>query len=211
MGSTKRPTSCAASILRRIRAWGAGTVFVPRDFLDLGARGAVDVALHRLAEQGTIRRLGRGLYDLPEVHPRLGALSPALDAVAHALARSHACTITPSEAACAQSLGVSTQVPAQAVYLTDGPSRTVTVDARTVRFSHASPGRRLGGDTKAGAVLRALRFLGRDDVTDSIVRRLQGVLDDADRRALQRLRIDVPAWMRPIVERIVARDSTRAA
>ena len=38
---------------------------IPVDFLDLGSRQAVDLALHRLVHKGTIRRLARGLYDYP--------------------------------------------------------------------------------------------------------------------------------------------------
>ena len=65
---------------------GRGSVFVPGDFLDLGSREAVDLALHRLARKGTIRRLARGVYDFPKQHPVLGLLSPSADAVARALA-----------------------------------------------------------------------------------------------------------------------------
>jgi hypothetical protein len=60
--------------------------FVPGDFLDRGSRETVDLALHRLALKGTIRRLARGVYDFPKGHPALGLLSPSADAVAHALA-----------------------------------------------------------------------------------------------------------------------------
>lgn len=42
-----------------------GVVFVTREFLELGSRAAVDEALSRLAREGVIRRLGRGLYDVP--------------------------------------------------------------------------------------------------------------------------------------------------
>ena len=61
-------------------------MFVPGDFLDLGSREAVDLALHRLTRKGTIRRLARGVYDFPKEHPVLGLLSPSADAVARALA-----------------------------------------------------------------------------------------------------------------------------
>lgn len=211
MGGVIQADSVASSILRRIRGWGPGSVFVPRDFLDLGARGAVDVALHRMVQDGVLRRLGRGLYDYPKVHPTLGVLTPSLDDIAHALARSNASAIVPSDAASANALGLSTQVPAQAVYLTDGPGRTVRIGTRTVRFAHASPGRMLGGDTRAGAVIRGLRFLGRDDVTDAVVRRLQTALNESDRRTIRKLMRDVPAWMVPILDRLTTAGTNLAA
>jgi Aconitase X/Family of unknown function (DUF6088) len=67
-----------------IDGWGRGSVFVPGDFLDIGSREAVDLALHRLGRKGTIRRLARGVYDFPKEHPVLGLLSPSADAVARA-------------------------------------------------------------------------------------------------------------------------------
>ena len=73
--------------MKRARAGGRGGVFTPRDFLDVATRAAVDQALSRLAKGGKLRRLARGLYDFPKVHPKLGPLSPAPDDVAQALAR----------------------------------------------------------------------------------------------------------------------------
>ncbi len=73
--------------MRRARAGGRGGVFTPSDFLDAAGRAAVDQALSRLVKTGKLRSLARGLYDFPKVHPTLGALSPAPDDVAHALAR----------------------------------------------------------------------------------------------------------------------------
>jgi Fic family protein len=43
--------------------------------VDLGSRQAVDLALHRLAKRGTLRRLARGLYDYPRIDPALGLLT----------------------------------------------------------------------------------------------------------------------------------------
>lgn len=58
----------------------------PGSLLDLGSRQAVDLALHRMVRKGTLRRLGRGLYDYPQTHPQLGPLLPPLEALAKALA-----------------------------------------------------------------------------------------------------------------------------
>ena len=50
-----------------------GSVFVTRDFLELGSRAAVDESLSRLIKEAVIRRLGRGLYDYPRLQmPRDG-------------------------------------------------------------------------------------------------------------------------------------------
>src|SRR5205085_11406462 len=94
-------------VLAAIHGRGRGSVFVPGDFLDLGSREAVDIALHRLARKGTIRRLARGVYDFPKEHPVLGLLSPSADAVARALARRDRTRRQPAEPTAANLLGLS--------------------------------------------------------------------------------------------------------
>src|SRR5437868_5439206 len=85
-GTRRKTQSIDSQILARINGWGRGSVFVPGDFLDIGSREAVDLALHRLTRKGTIRRLARGVYDFPKDHPILGLLAPSAADVARALA-----------------------------------------------------------------------------------------------------------------------------
>ena len=65
-------------MLSRIRSKGSGWVFTPADFLDLGGRTAIDLALLRHKRNGTIRQLARGIYDRPSRHARIGLLSPSV-------------------------------------------------------------------------------------------------------------------------------------
>ena len=99
------PPSTASRALLRIRAKGRGWVFVPTDFLDLGSREAVDAALGRLAGAGTIRRLGRGVYDFPRLHAKYGQRAPAVEAVAAAVARSRGESICSAEASSSSPTG----------------------------------------------------------------------------------------------------------
>src|SRR6202162_2390595 len=130
----KYPQSIDSMILAAINGRGRGAVFVPADFLALGSREAVDLALHRLARKGTIRRLARGVYDFPKEHPVLGLLSPSAEAVARALAGRDHTRLQPAGAYAANALGLSEQVPAKAVFLTDGPSRTVKIGPTTIQL-----------------------------------------------------------------------------
>lgn len=194
--------SISDQVLARIRSKGRGSVFVPTDFLDLGSRAAVDQALSRLVHAGTIRRVARGVYDYPKVHPRLGPLSPALDKVAIALARSTGSTIQLAGVHAANQLGLSTQIPAALVYLTDGPTRTVRVGNQVIQFRHAAPRRLAAAGTPAGAVLQALRYLGREGITADVVRTLRNALDHEDRASLRRQVRSAPAWARPAIDDI---------
>ena len=107
---------------------------MPVDFLEFGSREAIDVTLHRLAKQGVIRRLARGLYDLPKEHPVLGTLMPSAEAVAQAVAGRDRTRLQPAGANAANMLGLTTQVPAKMVFMTDGPARTVKIGPMTIQL-----------------------------------------------------------------------------
>jgi hypothetical protein len=80
-----------------------------------------------LTKAGKIRRIARGLYDVPKTHPTLGTLSPDPDAIARAIAAQTGYRLQPTPARAANVLGLSSQIPAQVVYLIDGSSRKITV------------------------------------------------------------------------------------
>ena len=126
-------------ILNRVRGTGSGWSFSPRDFLDLGERSTIDSALHRLTQRGDVRRVIRGIYDYPRFSELLQQqLSPDTDQVARALARKFNWRIQPSGATALNLLGLSTQVPARAVYLSDGPDRSYTVGNTGLAFEHTA-------------------------------------------------------------------------
>ena len=108
-------------IWARIDNLGPGKAFMAKDFLDIASRGSIDVALTSLTSAGKIRRIRRGLYDLPIVNPELGGeLSPDIDEAARHYRRRNRWTIIPDGPRAANLVGVSTQVPAKIVYLSDG-------------------------------------------------------------------------------------------
>jgi hypothetical protein len=186
--------SIDSNILSRIYGSGRGSVFTPGRFLDLGSRNAVDKVLSRLVQKGTIRRLARGLYDYPEHHPIMGILAPSPDAIAKALV-GQGIRLQPSGAYAANRLGLSTQVPARIVYLTDGPSRTVRVGNQEIRLQRTTP-RSMGPAGRiSGLVIQALRHLGQKHVDDAVIQTLQRKLSDQERKRLIKDIACAPAWV----------------
>ena len=191
-------------IMKRAQAAGRGGVYTPNDFLDVAARAAVDQALSRLVKTGKLRRLARGLYDFPKVHPKLGPLSPAADDVAQALARETGSRVQITGARAANALGLSTQVPAKNTYLTDGPARRVVLGKRVVDLRHASPKHLIAPGSPAGTVVQALRHVGpvrAADVAQVALRQLSA----SDKKTLASSAIQAPAWMRPTLVLIATR------
>ena len=174
--------SIQAAIVDRLRRQGRGKVFTPKDFLDLGSREAVDKALSRLAKAETVQRLGRGLYYYPKINKRLGIdIPPDFDEIADALARQTGSRIAPSGATAANRLGLSTQVPATPVYLTDGRSRQVRIGDCVVVVKHVPPKELPVGNRTSAMVLQALRHLGKDAVDSTVIGRVRNCLSPRSR------------------------------
>jgi len=192
-------------ILDRIRTAGRGKVFTSKDFLDLGSREAIDQALSRLARAGEIERLGRGLYHFPQLNERLGIpITPDTDEIAEALARQTGSRIAPSGAMAANRLGLSTQVPAKPVYLTDGRTRQVRVGKLVFVLRHAPPKELPLGSRISAMVFQALRHLGRSAVDSEAISRLRRSLSPQQKGELLRDARYTTDWIADVVRQVVA-------
>ena len=197
--------STGSKILRRIQARKRGWIFTPDSFVDLGTRRAVDLSLMRHRDSGLIRQLARGLYDYPKIDPLLGPLQPSTDDIASALAGRDATRLQPSGAYAANLLGLSTQVSAKAVYLTDGRTRTVQVGKRQIILKHTTPRNMATAGKISGLVIQALRHLGRKHVDQKIIARLDRRLDDGARKQLAKDIRYAPAWVADIIRSLIDR------
>ena len=203
----KSPQAIDSKILAAIRRRGRGPVFVPADFLEIGSRAAVDVALHRLVRKGTIRRLARGVYDFPKEHPALGPLAPSAEDIAQALAGRDRTRLQPAGAYAANALGLSEQVPAKVVFLTDGPARTVKVGPTTIQLRRTTPKNMEAAGRLSGLLIQALRELGHEHVTPERRAHLKRTIPaDKRRELLKDLRL-APAWMHPIFRELAEEEA----
>jgi hypothetical protein len=197
-------------ILKRLRR-GGGRVFTPKDFLALASRGATDQALSRLARSGVVRRIGRGLYCLPMISEKLGIeVPPDIDDIAQAVGRQTGSRVVPSGAVAANQLGLSTQVGATPVYLTDGRSRRVRTGKFVIQLKHVAPKELPAGARTSAMVFQALRYLGRRAVDDSVVRVLRRKLSPQQRHALVRDAQYAATWIAEFAHRVAEDRETPA-
>lgn len=189
-------------ILNRVYGRGRGCVITPGDFLDLGSREAVDVALHRLVKKGTIRRLARGLYDFPRTDPDLGLLSPTTDAIVKALKGRDKILLQPSGAYAANLLGLSEQVPMKIVFFTDGPARRVQLGKQVIILKHTTPRAMAAAGRVSGLIIQALRYIGQKHVDDTTVKLLRKRISTDDRKQLLHDIRYAPAWIAAIMRRV---------
>ena len=201
----RRMTCVADKIMKRVAAHGRGQwVCTPNDFLDFGARQAVDQALSRLVKAGRLRRLSQGLYDMPRASGILKRLAPPdVDAVVAAVARRDGVRVMPDGLLAANQLGLTNAVPAKSVYVTDGSSRSIKVAGRTIRFRHAGPRTMQWSGKPSASVAQALRWLGPAAVKDArVISTLRRVLPDTVKRDLLRNSRGLPGWAIPLVNEL---------
>lgn len=191
----KHTDSTDTQVLQRIQSHGEGWVFTPADFLDLGSRDAVATALKRHKAAGTIRLLGRGLYDSPRQHRQLGTLWPPIEQVAEAVARKDGLRLQPVGVYAANLLGLSEQVPAQVVYLTDGASRTVKVGPTEMVFKRTTPRQMAAAGRLSGLLIQAFRSMGAKHITPGQIEQLRSHIPAAERAQVLADLALAPAWM----------------
>ena len=187
--------SIVGRIKKRIYGKNRGFVFTKSYFFDLGHPKTVAKALERLADSGEIRRLARGLYDYPEKHPTLGNLPPNYERIAQALAGRDSLKIQPSGAYAANLLGLTEQVPAKIVFLTDGPNRTVQINKQQVVLKRTTPKNMATAGRISGLVIQALRHLGQPYVDDHIIELLKKRLSVKDKHQLMKDLRFAPVWI----------------
>jgi hypothetical protein len=190
------------TILSIIYSKGPGRVFTPKEFSHISAPGTIGVILTRLVEQGTIRRLSRGIYDYPKTHPELGELYPPPDVVARVIAERDHIRLMPSGAYAANLIGLSEQVPAKVVFLTDGKSRKFQIGKLSIELRRASPRFLSLAGQESGVVIQALRHLGQKHVENREVRKLKEILTPRTKKELLQNVTIAPAWMRPIIKEV---------
>jgi hypothetical protein len=195
-------------ILNRIYGNGRGWAFSQADFADLGARSTVDSALYRRERDGVIRRVIRGIYDYPR-HSRAigGRTSPNIDQVARALARKFAWRIQPDGATAQNLLGLSTQVPARAVYLSDGPDRSYTIGRTRLAFAHTALKEAGFKLPESRMIVQALKAFGEGRITPKVITQIRGQFDPTVRRRILLDTKTATGWVYAAIQEI-AKEST---
>lgn len=194
-------------IVDYVRRRGRGKVYTSKDLLHLGSRAAIDQTLSRLVKAGQLQRLTRGLYYYSKTNSRLGiVVGPSADEIAGALARQTGSRIAPSGALAANQLGLSTQVPAKHIYLTDGRSREVRVGNQVFALKHVAPKELPLASPMSAAVFQALRYLGVGSIDEEVIVRLRHRLSAKQQRELLQDARYTTGWIADIVRKITSGD-----
>ncbi len=153
-----------------ISGHGRGWAFSSSDLLKKFNRQQTDNILSDLAKEDKIRRVCRGIYDYPKYSEFLEQdLSPDIDQVARAFARKFNWRIEVHGDTALNMLGLSTQVVAKYIYLSDGPNRTYDILGTTLEFKKSSL-KNIGFKHKESSlIVQALKTLGKERVTEEVI------------------------------------------
>lgn len=194
-------SNVSQQIRQRIELLPNGEPFTPSAFMGCGTRASIDQALTRLTKAGLIERVSRGIYVRPEVSRFVGRVMPEPMQVAQTLAKSSGSLVQVHGAEAALRLELTTQVPTQPIYITSGRSRRVQVGQMEIRLQHVSRRKLALAGRPAGLALSAMWYLGKTEVTPSLVEKIRQKLGSSEFDALKAATSSMPAWMSDAVYR----------
>lgn len=179
---------------------GRGSLFFTDDFVAFGNAKAVNKVLERLVEKDEIIRVTRGIYTRPKQDPVLGQLRPTLNEIAKAIAKRDRARIIPTGAYALNALGLSTQMPVNVVYMTNGNPRKIAVGKRSIVFKKTSLRNIATIGEISALVIQALKEIGKDNVTEGQKNKIIGLLKkEKTEHLLNDLRL-APEWIRKIMK-----------
>lgn len=186
-----------------IAGHGRGWAFSSRDLLGRYSRQQADTLLSELAGQGRIRRVARGMYDYPGYSDLLGkTLSPDIDQVARAYARKFNWRIEVAGETALNLLGLSTQLPASYVYLSDGPNRRYDILGQTLEFKKSAL-KHVGFKYRESALMvQALKALGKEHVTVTMINKLRQQIEPALREKILKDSKNATGWIYEVIKDI---------
>lgn len=173
-----------------------GSVFVSTDFTDITDKKTVNMALLRLADEGLVKKILFGVYYKPEYNELLGeTVAPSPNKVAHALARNFGWTIVPCGDTALNLFGLSTQVLAQWVYVSDGAYKEYSFDNTVIKFKRTTNKEISNLSYKTALTIQALKALGKDNVSEQIILHLKKVLSKEDKEKMLAEAKSATSWV----------------
>jgi len=189
----------------RIKKKGRGNLFFARDFAALGTGDAIRKALQRIEKSGLIVRVAYGIY----CYPKFNTLKfiddkyslPTIEEIAYAIAKRDKIRIVPTAAHALNALGLSTQVPMNIVFITDGASRRIKVGkGRGILFKHTSEIRNLSYKSDLLMLINsALREIGEGRVSQEQKDIIKEKMQFVSQKELENDIKLMPIWVRDII------------
>lgn len=192
-------------IYKKVKKCGRGVIFSSADFINMGESKSVLKALERMTNSGTIVRVARGIYCYPKIDTLLGlgVIYPTYEEIAQYIARRDKARIVPTGSYALNVLGLSTQVPANVVYLTDGSPRTISLKSgRGIKFIKTAPKNLAFKNRLAMLLTFALKEIGEGNVTEYHKQHIKNLLKNEERADIMKDYTLMPSWIQQLISRL---------
>jgi hypothetical protein len=191
-------------IIAYIKRNQRGKMFFANEFRKFGTNEAVRQALSRMCRTNFLIRLSAGIYLYPKIDDEIGIIYPSIETVAKTIAKREKTRMIPTGAYALNALGLSTQVPAKVVFLTDGTARVVKVGKRaTIRFKR-TVAKNLSYKGKVSLLaISALKEIGKDKATDEHLQKIKEALQYEERANIMHDARLAPVWISNIILKLI--------
>lgn len=186
-------------VAKKLKVQQKGKIVFADDFLNLGSPESINKALSRLKEKSFLVRLAHGIYLYPKKDKDLGVLFPPAEEIAIAISKRDKARIIPTGVQALNKLGLSTQIPLKAVFLTDGAGRSIKIGKRTITFKKTSPKNLLAKGEISSLVIQALKSIGQNKLEVGVLEKLQNTLKKEKKETILHDAKLAPAWINKIL------------
>ena len=172
-----------------------GEIFFAEDFYAYGSPGNIRLTLFRLVNDGILERLAQGIYLKPKRDPLLGTLYPTTEEIAKQIAQRDKARIAPTGVFALYLLGLTTQVPLKAVYLSDGSQREIKIGNRSIQFKKTVPKSFAIKDELLHLIVQAFKEVGQNKVTEDFIEKIKPSVVRLDSQVVQKQVKYAPVWI----------------
>ena len=179
-----------------------GEIFFAEDFYKYGSSGNIRLTLFRLENEGKLERIAHGIYLKPKRDPLLGIIYPTIDEIAKQIAKRDKARIAPTGVLALYLLGLTTQIPLKAVYLTDGSQREIKIGNRTIQFKKTVPKSFAIKDELIHLIVQAFKEIGQKEITDDFFNQIKPSILHLNEQVIQKQLKYAPVWIQKIINNL---------
>jgi len=179
-----------------------GEFFFADDFKNYGTPENIRLTLFRLENDGLIERLAHGIYIKPKKDPLLGTIYPSVEEIAKEIARRDKARIAPTGVLALYLLGLTTQVPLKAVYLTDGSQRDIKIGKRTIKFKRTVPKSFAIKDDLLQLVVSAFKEQGQEGISEEFLSMIKHSVKKIEKQILDSQLKYAPVWIQKEITKL---------
>ncbi len=180
-----------------------GEIFFAEDFYAYGSPGNIRLTLFRLVNEGILERLAQGIYLKPKKDPLLGTICPTTEEIAKQIAQRDKARIAPTGVFALYLLGLTTQVPLKAVYLSDGSQREIKIGNRTIQFKKTVPKSFAIKDELLHLIVQAFKEVGQNKVTEEFIEKIKPSVYQLDSQVVQKQVKYAPVWIQKVIKNLM--------